>query len=79
MKQLLGINTFSEIKNKFNPADTNYENFTLHIMRADYHGAKISVPESKCSTLVGIEGIVIVETKNIFRIISENNRIRSQY
>lgn len=79
MKELLGINKFSEIKPKMNPADSNYENFTQHIMRADFHGAMITVFESKCASYVRVKGIIIVETKNIFRIISENNKVRCKY
>ena len=46
--------------------------------RADLHGAKIKVVQSKCESNVSIEGIVIAETKNTFVIVTESNETKSK-
>ncbi|XP_011201253.2 ribonuclease P protein subunit p29 [Bactrocera dorsalis] len=47
------------------------------LMKMELHGAKIKVLESKCETLVGLIGVVVLETKNIFKIVSTDDRLRS--
>jgi RNase P/RNase MRP subunit p29 len=43
---------------------------------ADLHGARLTVCSSKCKGLVGLGGIVVTETKNAFRVVSPDGRIR---
>lgn len=62
-----------------NPANPNWENVNQQLMKADYHGAKISVVKTKCPSLARMQGIIIQDTKNVFRIISPDNIIRSEY
>jgi len=45
------------------------------MLKVDLHGAEIKVVESATASLIGIEGTVIVETKNIFSIITNNNKM----
>ncbi|PVV05020.1 hypothetical protein BB560_000462 [Smittium megazygosporum] len=45
------------------------------IVKAEFHGAFVSVIRSKCYSFVGKEGIVIQETKNTFTIISKDNKL----
>lgn len=44
---------------------------------SDLHGAHLRVIQSKNPSTVGIEGIVMQETEQTFRIISQDNRIRT--
>lgn len=62
-----------------NPIDSNWENINQQLIKADFHGAKISVVKSKCPSLVGINGIVVQDTKNTFKVCSTDNVIRSEY
>lgn len=57
----------------------NETNTETRLLRADYHGAYITVTRSKCPSLIGISGIVIQETRNVFKIITRNDRLKSKY
>ncbi|CAE6527065.1 unnamed protein product [Rhizoctonia solani] len=46
------------------------------LVRADFHGCKMTVKASKCPTLIGSSGIVIEETSNVFRIITTDDRVK---
>jgi ribonuclease P protein subunit POP4 len=50
---------------------TNNESILQRILTADYHGCLIRVVKAKNQSLIGKEGIVIQETKNMFIIIEE--------
>lgn len=58
--------------------DPMYEQFSKAVVKADLHGAIIKVAASKCPSLVGQTGIVAMETKNSFKIVSRDNRTRSE-
>lgn len=61
------------------PSDKQWTQVTLALYRADYHGAELEVTRTKCSSLRGIRGIVLMDTKNTFKVISRDNVIRSKY
>ncbi|KAF5359205.1 hypothetical protein D9756_002887 [Leucocoprinus leucothites] len=46
------------------------------LVKADFHGAIISVCQSKNPCLVGITGIIIHETENVFKIITKSNAVK---
>lgn len=46
------------------------------MLRADYHGALIKVIQSKAPQMVGIEGIIIQETKNTFKVITQQDKYK---
>ncbi|CAK9832840.1 Ribonuclease P protein subunit p29 [Anthophora retusa] len=75
MQQVLGTKFFTNIPK--DPTDPNWENVNQQLVKADFHGAKISVVGSKCPTLVGLRGIVIQDTKNTFRICGKDNIVRT--
>jgi ribonuclease P protein subunit POP4 len=50
-------------------------NDQLKLIRADFHGALFVVSAAKNPALVGIKGIVIQETKNTFRLITQEDRV----
>ncbi|KAG0328735.1 RNase P/RNase MRP complex subunit [Podila humilis] len=50
--------------------------FTQKLLKADFHGAIITVTRSKCPTYIGATGIVAQETENVFKIITLNNSLR---
>lgn len=55
----------------------NYEGYHSKLLRADYHGAYLIVYNSRNSNNIGIKGIVILETKNSFLIITIKNEIKT--
>ncbi|XP_076665125.1 ribonuclease P/MRP subunit POP4 [Andrena cerasifolii] len=75
MERMLGSKFF--INTPTDPTDPNWENVNQQLIKADFHGAKISVVGSKCPSLVGLNGIVIQDTKNTFRICGKDDTIRT--
>ncbi|XP_026740465.1 ribonuclease P protein subunit p29 [Trichoplusia ni] len=55
------------------PTSKAWENFTQTLYRADFHGSFLKVTRSKCPSLVDKSGICIMDTRNTFKIVSENN------
>ncbi|KAH7825329.1 putative ribonuclease P protein subunit POP4 [Monocercomonoides exilis] len=51
----------------------NKNEFSSKMIHAEMNGAMIEVVRSKCSSLVGLKGIVIQETQRTFVIITEKN------
>ncbi|RKP33500.1 Rof/RNase P-like protein, partial [Dimargaris cristalligena] len=47
------------------------------ILKADLHGCILTVVKSKCPSLVGQRGIVVQETKNMFKVITKNDELKS--
>lgn len=48
---------------------------SMSIFRMDLHGAQIQCTASKNPNLIGIEGIVVQETRNTFMLIKRTNRL----
>ena len=44
---------------------------------ADYHGAKVTVVRSRCSSLLNLKGIVAKDTKFTFQVITEQSALKS--
>jgi ribonuclease P protein subunit POP4 len=45
------------------------------LLKADYHGAQITVEDCRCKSRIGITGICIKETKNMFEIVTKEDRM----
>ncbi|XP_076231929.1 ribonuclease P/MRP subunit POP4 [Calliopsis andreniformis] len=75
MQQMLGSTFFTDTPT--DPTNTNWETVNQQLIKADFHGAEISIIGSKCPSLVGLNGIVIQDTKNTFRICGKDNTIRT--
>jgi len=56
--------------------ETRQLQLQMRICRADFHGAAVKVVGADCSTHIGLQGIVVMETKNTIQIISKDNRLR---
>lgn len=52
------------------------ENLQLKICRADMHGCNLKVTRALNSCLIGLQGIVVMETRNTFRIINKKNEVK---
>ncbi|KAI8917187.1 Rof/RNase P-like protein [Powellomyces hirtus] len=47
------------------------------MLKADYHGAQLSVAKAKCPTFVGLSGIVVKETENMFIIVTPKDAVKT--
>ncbi|XP_007539510.1 ribonuclease P protein subunit p29 [Erinaceus europaeus] len=56
--------------------DTQPQLIQAKLLKADLHGAIISVTKSKCPSYVGVTGILLQETKHIFKIITKEDRLK---
>lgn len=56
--------------------ETRQLQLQMRICRADFHGAAVKVVGADCSTHIGLQGIVVMETKNTIQIISKDNKLR---
>ncbi|XP_075930214.1 ribonuclease P protein subunit p29 isoform X2 [Petromyzon marinus] len=52
------------------------EQIQMKMLKADLHGAIITVEKSKCPTYVGTTGIMIQELKNVFKIITKDDKLK---
>ncbi|XP_011297695.1 ribonuclease P protein subunit p29 [Fopius arisanus] len=75
IQQALGVRYFGELPTS--PVDARWEITNQKLMRADLHGAKVTVARSKCPSLVGIQGIILQDTRNTFRVIGKDDKIRT--
>lgn len=75
MQQMLGSKLLTNIPK--DPTDSNWETVNQQLIKADFHGAEIAIVGSKCPSLIGLNGIIIQDTKNTFRICGKDNIIRS--
>ncbi|XP_077144817.1 ribonuclease P protein subunit p29 isoform X2 [Ranitomeya variabilis] len=46
------------------------------ILKADLHGAAVTVFKSKCPSYVGLAGIILQESKHVFKIITEEDKLK---
>ncbi|XP_053126446.1 ribonuclease P protein subunit p29 [Hemicordylus capensis] len=46
------------------------------LLKADLHGALVTVMKSKCPSYVGITGIILQEMKHVFKIITKENKLK---
>ena len=51
----------------------------MKVMKADYHGSILRVWRSKCPNYVGTEGILVQETQNTLRLITKENKMKSEF
>ncbi|KAL3860075.1 hypothetical protein ACJMK2_010243 [Sinanodonta woodiana] len=65
-----------QIVNLTSISKTNSENME-RLLKADYHGCYLTVKKSKCPSYVGISGIVLQETRNMFKMITRDNMVKS--
>ncbi|KAK9703878.1 RNase P/RNase MRP complex subunit, variant 2 [Basidiobolus ranarum] len=53
--------------------------FSQKILKADFHGCLLTVVKSKCPYYIGISGILVQEKRNVFNIITQNDRLLGKY
>lgn len=75
VREFLSLNESSVLPDV---SDANYDGFSKLLTKLDFHGARLTVTRSKCPSLVGIAGVVALDTKNTFKLCAEDNRLRSK-
>ncbi|XP_015223867.1 ribonuclease P protein subunit p29 isoform X1 [Lepisosteus oculatus] len=56
--------------------ESNPQMIQNKLLKADFHGAIITVVKSKCPSYVGTTGILLQEMKHVFKIITEEDRLK---
>ncbi|XP_056668223.1 ribonuclease P protein subunit p29 isoform X1 [Monodelphis domestica] len=56
--------------------DTQPQMIQAKLLKADLHGAIITVTKSKCPSYVGITGILLQEMKHVFKIITKDDKLK---
>jgi hypothetical protein len=46
------------------------------LLKADLHGAVVTVVRSKCPSLIGASGLLVMETQETFRVVTEQNKLK---
>ncbi|CAN7943905.1 unnamed protein product [Ixodes hexagonus] len=47
------------------------------LLKAEYTGCLLTVSASRCPSYVGVRGLVLQETRNVFRLLTEEGRVRT--
>ncbi|KAE8609022.1 hypothetical protein XENTR_v10011692 [Xenopus tropicalis] len=47
------------------------------LLKADLHGALLTVAKSKCPSYVGLQGIILQETKHVFKFITKDDKLKT--
>merc|ERR1712150_182719 len=87
MKDLLGWKDQSQVtkiskKSQDSKSNSNKminigdEQFRMRICRADYHGALVKITRSKCPSQLGVQGYVVMETRNTLQLVTEKDIIK---
>ncbi|KAI1904098.1 hypothetical protein AGOR_G00002170 [Albula goreensis] len=56
--------------------DSNPQIIQQKLLKADFHGAVITVVKSKCPSYVGTTGILVQEMKHIFKVITKDDKLK---
>ncbi|MFT7816805.1 ribonuclease P protein subunit p29 [Arapaima gigas] len=56
--------------------ESNPQVIQTKLLKADFHGAVMSVVRSKCPSYVGTTGILVQELKHVFKIITKEDKLK---
>ncbi|KAK7176163.1 hypothetical protein R3I93_000429 [Phoxinus phoxinus] len=56
--------------------ESNPQMIQQKLLKADFHGAVLTVVRSKCPSYVGLTGILVQEMKHIFKIITKEDKLK---
>lgn len=65
-----------ELLNFPSMTDASLANAAQKLMKADLHGCFLTVKRSKCSSFIGVQGIVLQETRNMFVLVTPDNVVK---
>ncbi|CAG5125641.1 unnamed protein product [Candidula unifasciata] len=67
MEELLHFSSLTE---------ASLSNAAQKMMKADLHGSFLTVKRSKCPSFIGVQGIVLQETRNLFVLVTPYNSVK---
>ncbi|KAG8944402.1 hypothetical protein FRC04_001982 [Tulasnella sp. 424] len=70
------LNLQKQPENLKTPPTLNVPTAHAKLVKADFHGAIITVKDSKSPSLIGQSGIVVHESENTFKIITQRNKFK---
>lgn len=76
-ENMLGLSHFQESGWKGEDRDSRTETIQNRIRKMDYFGCFLRVTASRCSEYIGIQGIVLKETKNTFILVCPNDEVKT--
>ncbi|TFY77612.1 hypothetical protein EWM64_g6402 [Hericium alpestre] len=76
MSELLGLSACPAFGAANASAMPSSAGMHTKLVKADFHGSIMTVRRSKNSALVGLSGIVIHETENAFRVVTQKNKMK---
>ncbi|KAJ8343666.1 hypothetical protein SKAU_G00309950 [Synaphobranchus kaupii] len=56
--------------------DSNPQMIQQKLLKADFHGAIITVSKSKCPSYVGTTGILVQEMKHVFKVVTKEDKLK---
>ncbi|XP_073693110.1 ribonuclease P protein subunit p29 [Garra rufa] len=56
--------------------ESNPQTIQQKLLKADFHGAVLTVVRSKCPSYVGLTGILVQELKHTFKIITKEDKLK---
>lgn len=59
------------------PRNGDWSGVSTTLGKSEFVGAELSVVKSTVPTLVGVSGTVVLETKNMFQIVTKDNKLKS--
>lgn len=59
----------------FDIANKADDGFKMKLCRADYHGSLVKVVKASTPSMIGIEGFVVVETRNTLQIVTKADKL----
>ncbi|XP_050419797.1 ribonuclease P protein subunit p29 [Adelges cooleyi] len=59
------------------PCGKHWSGLMTSLYKCDYHGAHVKVISSRCCSYIGIQGVIILETKNTFQIVGPDNTLKT--
>lgn len=74
VKEHLGLREGDQVPQVYDPG---YDAFSKLLVKTDLHGAKMRVIQTKCPTLLGLSGIVVLDTKNVLKLLGKDDRLRT--
>ncbi|XP_010889720.1 ribonuclease P protein subunit p29 [Esox lucius] len=57
-------------------AESNPQTVQQRLLKADFHGAVLTVARSKCPSYIGATGILVQEMKHVFKIITAEDKLK---
>ena len=58
--------------------DSNMAAAQEKLLKADFHGSCVTVQKSKCPSYIGVSGIVLQETRNMFKVITKDDQVKCE-